>query len=64
MTINLPCECDAEEHEVIAYPEWNFGQLGYNGDGVGHVLPCGRVMTQDDVDYVCKSIQEWTIDEG
>lgn len=57
MNINLPCECDAEEHVVDTHPEMCFGRLGLHYPAEGDPLPCGRLLTEKDIDYIFDAIE-------
>jgi hypothetical protein len=52
MKINLPCTCDQEEHEIEVWPEYGFGTVAWDGTGEGDVLPCGRIVTETDTQFI------------
>lgn len=58
MRIMVSCSCDDEEHEEYIEPEWDCGRLGYNGIGEGDALPCGRIVTLDDVAKIYEQITD------
>lgn len=57
MNINLPCDCDAEEHVVDTHPDMSFGRIGLEYPAKGDPLPCGRLLTAKDIAYICHAIE-------
>lgn len=57
----IPCECEVEEHEVFVEAEL----IGYrSGSGihspkVGDPLPCGRTITEKDMEHLFERLNEW-----
>lgn len=48
MPIYLPCTCEAEEHEITIEVD----ELSFSGLGEGDELPCGRIVTEADIEII------------
>lgn len=62
MTINFPCTCASEEHEIEVSAEWGGygirGRTGIYAPHEGEQLECGRVLTSDDIADIAKRLDE------
>lgn len=49
MKVMLPCKCEEEEHELEVH---TIDMYSFEGVGEGDELPCGRILTKDDIKTV------------
>lgn len=68
MTVTLPCDCDDEEHDVETSPEFGgygiHSRVGLCAPDVGDALPCGRLITERDLEKIVDRIHDSFVDEG